>query len=144
MAIRRSALLLTVIVFGLVGLVSVLEYKRQAVSAQLSVLAEQLKNADENDVPKEVEDAKQQANRIISEVRALMTIADDIEPTVATIVDVELLRQRNPFYNKAENGDHLIITTDRAILYRSSEKKIIDVVPIQLEPVENAGGSAAE
>ncbi|MBT4119868.1 MAG: hypothetical protein HOE29_03035, partial [Candidatus Peribacter sp.] len=70
-----------------------------------------------------------------------MDIPEDIEPTVATIVDVEILKEKNPFYAKAENGDHLIVTPTRAILYSSKTKKIIDVVPVQLEPVAGEGSA---
>lgn len=82
------------------------------------------------------EENKRLAQQIITEVRALIDIPEDVEPTVATIVDVDLLREQNPFYEKAENGDHLVVTRERAILYNSREKKIIDVIPVQLEPVE--------
>jgi predicted ATPase len=126
--------LVTVVIAALVGLVAVLEVQRQAISAQL-----------QEDVPQQVEDGKmtdeqvqnqELAQKIIAEVRALITIDESVEPTVATIVDVEALRTRNSFYNKAENGDHLVVTRERAILYSSKNKKIIDVVPIQLEPAE--------
>lgn len=86
------------------------------------------------------EENKDLAVRIIEDVRQLISIPEDIDPTVATIIDVELLREKNPFYNKAENGDHLIVTPDRAILYSTKTGKIIDIVPVTLEPVAGAEG----
>ena len=77
--------------------------------------------------------SREEAKRVVRQVRRIMVIDEEIEPTVATIVDVEALRERNPFYAKADNGDHLIITSDRAILYDPDSKKIIDIVPVNIQ-----------
>ena len=77
---------------------------------------------------------------VVERLRKHIQLSTDVEPTVATIVNVEELRKRNPFYNKAENGDHLVVTTDRAILYDPDHDIILDVIPVQLQP---AAASAA-
>jgi len=120
---------------ALLALVGVLEVKRQTISAQLSTIT----NVLEDYQSQGEEQNKELAETIVEEVRKLIDIPADIEPTVATIIDIELLRDKNPFYNKASNGDHLIVTPDRAILYSSVRGIIIDVAPVQLEPVEGAG-----
>ena len=61
-----------------------------------------------------------------------------MQPTVATIVDVESLRKRNSFYNKAKNGDYLIVTNERAILFDAKANVILDMVPVQLEQPSSA------
>ena len=38
--------------------------------------------------------------------------------------------------SKAENGDHLVVTPERAILYDPDEDVILDVVPVQVQPVQ--------
>jgi hypothetical protein len=76
---------------------------------------------------------REQAAEIIRKVRTHMNIGDETEPTVATIVDVEKLRAQNAFYEKAENGDFLVVTSTRAILYRASDDRILDVIPVQLD-----------
>lgn len=129
----RKALVITIIV-GLVALAGVLEIKRQAVTAQLQQLTVQLQQQPGNQQNQEL------AGKIITEVRLLIDIPEDVQPTVATIVDVDALREQNSFYDKAENGDHLVVTPTRAILYRPGEKKIIDVVPVQLEQQPPAAG----
>lgn len=72
------------------------------------------------------------AQQVLESVRKLMDVPADPEPTVATIVDVDALREASPFYNKAENGDHLIITETRAILYDPDRGIILDVVPVRI------------
>lgn len=72
------------------------------------------------------------ARQVLESVSQLIDIPTDPEPTVATIVDVDALREASPFYNKAENGDHLIITEARAILYDPDRKIILDVVPVRI------------
>jgi len=134
---KRRGVLVTFIVLGLIGLVAAVELKRQAISAQLEDITEHLQEMKFDDPTKNQETA----DIIVKELRNLMDIPEDIEPTVATIVDVEILKEKNPFYAKAENGDHLIVTPTRAILYSSKTKKIIDVVPVQLEPVAGEGSA---
>jgi hypothetical protein len=85
-----------------------------------------------------VEQANPQADRIaaqkvVEKVRQLIRIPNDVEPTVATIVDVDQLKQRNAFYAKAKNGDNLIVTPDRAILFDPVANVILDVVPVSIQ-----------
>ncbi|MBT5237025.1 hypothetical protein HOL63_01485 [Candidatus Peregrinibacteria bacterium] len=129
MAKRTS--LVAVMLVALLALVGVLEVKRQTISAQLTTIT----NVLEDYQSQGEEQNKQLAESIVDEVRKLIDIPADIEPTVATIIDIELLREKNPFYAKASNGDHLVVTPDRAILYSSVRGIIIDVAPVQLEPV---------
>jgi len=87
------------------------------------------------------------AQQVLESVRKLIDIPTDPEPTVATIVDVDALREASPFYNKAENGDHLIITETRAILYDPDRGIILDVVPVKINKEQQQqipeGGSPA-
>ena len=71
----------------------------------------------------------------IEKLRRHILLPTDEEPTVATIIDVEALREENPeFYKDAQNDDQLIIFTKKAILYRDGEDIIINVAPVFLEP----------
>lgn len=103
---------------------------------QLSVKLEQLQggNTKEN---------QQRANEVVLKVKKLMDLDLSVEPTVATIVDVKKLREKNSFYDKAKNGDFLIVTPTRAILYDAAANKILDVVPVQLEQTSSQGSSKA-
>ena len=76
---------------------------------------------------------------ILARVRAHIFLPEEPKPTVAEILDVDTLRARNAFYKNAANGDYLIVTPTRAILYSPSKDMILDVMPVQLErtpPVE--------
>lgn len=130
----KSHSLMSVALIASLALVATLEVKRQMTEQQLANLTVRLEQLQLGNQQQNQEAAR----RIVEEVRAIIDIPEDVEPTVATIVDVETLRQRNPFYEKASNGDHLIVTPERAILYSSAQRKILDVVPVQLQPTEAA------
>ncbi len=125
---RGSKALNMIIVIGLIALVLVLDLRRRDAEKKLMELSVQVEQQGGNQAQNQ-EIAKQ----VVARVRKLYVIPEGIEPTVATIVDVAQLRSRNAFYNKAKNGDHLIVTNDRAILYDPIADKIIDVVPVQIQ-----------
>lgn len=60
------------------------------------------------------------------------------EPSLATITDIEKLKDQ-PFFQNAENGDKLLIykNSQKAILYRPSKNKIIDFTLIDTSSVTN-------
>jgi len=82
---------------------------------------------------------------LIAEVGKLIALPQDERPTIATVTEVDKIKDQ-PFFANAQNGDKVLIYTNakKAILYRPSEKKIIEVgaVNIQQEPQE--GGVGAE
>lgn len=90
------------------------------------------------------------------EIGAIFELPTDEEPTLATVTDREKLAEQ-PFFQKAENGDKVLIYSNsgRAVLYRPSVKKIIDVTTVNVnqaaptaaaeaEPVQPAPQSAPE
>ncbi len=117
------------VVVGLIVLTLLLDVRRRSAEKKLQELSVRYEQQTGNPAQ-----AKEVAKQIVEKVGKLIKIQAGTEPTVATIVDVEQLRSRNAFYNKAKNGDHLIVTTDRAILYDPAANIIIDVVPVQLQP----------
>ncbi len=81
------------------------------------------------------------AKEMVARVRTHISLPEGFEPTVAEIIDVEMLRGKNDFYAQAANGDFLIITPSLAILYRPSEDIILNVVPVTLEKPTVTGTS---
>lgn len=70
---------------------------------------------------------------ILAEVGESMLLPEGETPTLATVTDKEKLAGQ-PFFQKAENGDKVLIYTSngRAILYRPSAKKIVDVTTVNV------------
>lgn len=85
------------------------------------------------------------------EIGGIFELPTDEEPTLATVTDREKLAEQ-PFFQKAENGDKVLIysASGRAVLYRPSVKKIIDVTSVNVTkpapdvPVETAPTAPAE
>jgi hypothetical protein len=79
---------------------------------------------------------------LTQEIGALMELPGDEVPTLATVTDREKLADQ-PFFQKAQNGDKVLIYTKsgRAILYRPSIGKIVDVTSVNVannQPAETS------
>lgn len=76
--------------------------------------------------------------KLTDEIGSVMILPQDEVPTLATVTDTEKLADQ-PFFQKAQNGDKVLIYTNtgRAILYRPSTKpnekgRIVDVTTINV------------
>lgn len=132
--------LLPVLLIVLVLLVVVLDTQRRSAQRELKNLTVRLEQLQGNNQANQ-----EKAQQVVEKVKQLMDIDTSVEPTVATIVDVEKLQAQNPFYNKAQNGDYLIVTPTRAVLYREEDNIILDVVPVQIEqPAADQQGNVTQ
>lgn len=79
----------------------------------------------------------QDNSNVITSLEQLIELPTE-EPSLATITDIEKLKDQ-PFFQKAENGDKLLIykNSQKAILYRPSKNKIIDFTLIDTSSVAN-------
>lgn len=79
------------------------------------------------------ESAKVETERIKDEVSQLIELPADEDPTIATVVDSSKLNNQ-PFFAKAQNGDRVVMyaKAKKAVLYRPSTNKLIEVAPINL------------
>jgi hypothetical protein len=84
-----------------------------------------------------------QVEAILAAVGKHIKLPTDETPLVATVADIELLLEREPFYTGAENGDILLLypNAGKAILYAPDEDLIVNVGPIILD--QNAQGDTA-
>jgi hypothetical protein len=126
---RLLQILLFIVVIAAIGLFGWAEAQRRSALQKLQETSAKLE---------EVQKSTQRngadiANEVLAKVRKHIDIPVNPAPTVATIVDVERLKQANEFYKAAKNGDHLIITDKRAILYDPDRDIIIDVVPVVID-----------
>lgn len=79
------------------------------------------------------EAAKEETERLKQDVGALIELPANESPTVATVVDASKLKEQ-AFFANAQNGDRVLMfpQAKKAILYRPSTKKIIEVAPINI------------
>lgn len=77
---------------------------------------------------KEIED-------LTKEISQSFLLPENETPTLATVTDKEKLAGQ-PFFQKSENGDKVLIYSQsgRAVLYRPSLKKIVDITSININP----------
>lgn len=78
-------------------------------------------------------ESQAEAQKLAMQVGKLMVLPADEQPTVATVTDVEKLKEQ-PFFAKAKNGDKVLIYTQakKAILFDPIANKIIEVAPINI------------
>jgi hypothetical protein len=131
---NKKKLLTVILIVALAGLAYVNYMKRVELATELKKLSVKMEQLQTGNNPESIAEAQ----AIIDRVRKHINIPSDVEPTVATIVDVDALKERNDFYKNAKNGDNLIVTPNRAILYDPNADVIIDVVPVQLQSDEAA------
>ncbi len=86
---------------------------------------------------KAINELEDERKRLVEEVGKIIELPQET-PTIATVSDVEKLRNQT-FFSKAQNGDKVLIFTDskKAILYRPSEKRIIEVGIVNIRQQEN-------
>lgn len=87
--------------------------------------------------------AQSDEQTLIATVGKLMVLPTGETPTIAQVSDATKLKDQ-PFFANAQNGDRVLIYTQarKAILYRPSINKIIDVAPVNIgstTPTPTAG-----
>ena len=90
---------------------------------------------------------QEESKALIAKVGALVVLPDGEEPTIATITDIEKLKEQ-PFFAKAQNGDKVLIYTQtkKAYLYSASMNKVLEIAPVNIgnQQSEVAGASTEE
>ena len=84
--------------------------------------------------------SKEEARKIVDQIGELVVLPEGEEPTVATVTDpTKLLDQ--PFFANSAAGDKVLIYQEaqRAILYRPSQNKVIEIAPLNTDGVSSGG-----
>ncbi len=120
------------IILGLIILAAIgfILYQQQHVK-KLNAEIDQLKK--EQTQKAQAEDTKE----LVSKIGQLISLPQDEEPTVATVTDLGPLKDQL-FFANAQIGDRVLIyrQAKKAIIYRPSENKIIEVGPVNLDNEE--------
>ena len=74
--------------------------------------------------------SKKERDDLLEKVRKLIILPEDKQPAISTIQDIDKLAEAQPFFEKAQNGDRVIIYEDRAIIYSPSRNILINVGPV--------------
>lgn len=88
------------------------------------------------------EAAKAETDRLKAEVAKIIELPADESPTIATVVDAEKLKSQ-AFFAKAQNDDRVLMfpKAKKAVLYRPSTKKVIEVAPINIGNNQTQGAT---
>ncbi|OGK40183.1 hypothetical protein A2954_01565 [Candidatus Roizmanbacteria bacterium RIFCSPLOWO2_01_FULL_37_12] len=81
---------------------------------------------------------------LVDLIGKLVLLPQDETPTIATVTDRAQLPNQ-PFFENAENGDKILVYTNakKAILYRPSLNKIVEMLPIADKKEEVSGVATA-
>ena len=79
------------------------------------------------------EAARQETQRVKDQVAKLIDVPQGEDPTIASVVDASKLSNQ-AFFKNAQNNDKVLMYSQakKAILYRPSTNKIIEVAPINI------------
>lgn len=83
--------------------------------------------------------AKKEVQAVVQKLGKL-TILPEEEPVVATIIDAPFLATQSAFYQKAENGDKLVVypQAQKAYVYSPGRNIIVNAGPLVLDQNEQA------
>jgi hypothetical protein len=119
-------------IFGI--LLGLLFWQNFSSKRQLANLKSQLKVKDSS-----LDEEKKNLNlQLVAMVGKLVVLPENEQPTIATVGDVEKLKDQ-PFFKNAQVGDKVLIYNQakKAVLYRPSENKIIELAPLTVGETQN-------
>ena len=76
---------------------------------------------------------KKEMDALLEKVNKLIVLPEDKIPTIATIQNIEELAKEQVFFEKAQNGDKILIYDDRAIIYSPLKNILVNVGPVYTE-----------
>lgn len=91
------------------------------------------------------EAAKSEAETLKRKISLIIEVPADEEPIIDKVVDVEKAKKQSPFFANAQEGDRLFRyqKAKKAILYRPSTNKIIEVAPLSVDKTTQPAPASA-
>ena len=122
---QKLTLVLLVLAIAGIGSAIFLGYKYQKAQKEIQTI-----RTDPTVIQKA---AQAEVKQLLDQVGKLIDLPQKESPTVATVTDSQKLKSQ-PFFAKAKNGDKIIIYTEakKALIYRPSTNKIVDVAPVTI------------
>lgn len=81
---------------------------------------------------------------LVARVAKHIVVKQDETPSVAVVQDADLLRKQNSvFYKDAQNGDRLLVWSDKAVLYSPSRDVILTVLSLNIPLPQNTNATQA-
>lgn len=79
--------------------------------------------------------SEEEINEVITALQDNILLPEGEEPFVAKIIDASLIKDSQPFYKDAQDGDYLVIYSEsaRAILYSKDRDLVINTGPVELQ-----------
>lgn len=86
-----------------------------------------------------------ETEELLGKIGVLIELPEGEAPSVATVSDKEKLKEQS-FFKKSENGDKVLIyvQAEKAILYRPSVNKIIEVAPVYMNKSKEAANNVED
>jgi len=89
-----------------------------------------------------VEDVNKKAtDELLEKVGKLILLPEDEQMTISTIQDIDKLAEEQQFFEKAQNGDKVIIYSDRAIIYSPTKNILVNVGPVYTQENDSQGAN---
>ena len=84
-------------------------------------------------------DTDREVRRYVAEAGRLVTLPEGETPALATITDPSKLGHQK-FFKDSQKGDKVLIYSEhnKVILYRPSNKKIVNVGPVEIAPLDES------
>lgn len=101
----------------------------------VGIVVWQISAQSQNDPARAQAQAEAEVKSLVAKVAGLMIVPTEELPQVATVNDAENLAKTQAFFAGVKNGDQVLIylAAQKAIIYRPSENKIVNVGPVVAE-----------
>ena len=124
--------LLIVVIVGAVVVIGGKDEKKNSTQEKQFAIE---KTETKKDTPVKEKEAEE-GQTLLERVGRLIELSSEEEPMIATIENVKKLRQEQPFFKNAENGDEVLVYQDKAIIYSIKNDILVNVGPVYADSAE--------